>query len=210
MHNLSFWEEPDWRRESTLNPNFIMGVIIALFAIAGLGVVSFTYTSTVSLSGELSGMKVRNEEIASKAEKVKLQKERTRMWTEVLEKLENMRRKRLVLSRQLAALQAAVPSAIVLDSIGFHVVRVDAEMAPATTGAKENETVLRYGMSVSGSASGDNAQAAIVAFANRLRPGADSVIGRRLLSSELKNISGGRGNQNTKSFRIECTYKAVE
>ena len=207
MHNISFWEEPDWRRESTLNPNFVMVVVAALFLVVGLGAVSFAYTSRHSVESELSGLQSQNSEIESLAENLRKQQQRRNEWRRVLDKLETKRDKRLLISRQLEALHRAVPPEIVLEGLE---IRAESVEVPGAEGKKEKEA-LRYVMSLSGVASGPRAQAAITGFANRLRPGADSVIGARLLSSELKNISGGRNlGETNKNFTIVCTYKPVQ
>lgn len=219
MHNLSFWDEPDWRRESTLNPNFLMGVVIALFLIAALAVASIAYSSSSSLEGRLSALQAQNQRIADQAQEVRTQKEKLNLWNEVLARLEQMERQRFVISRQLEALYEAVAQSpeIQFETLEMHIETVQVEGAEGKgngqgNGKGQKETKVRYAMSLNGFATGEGAQQIITEFWKRLRPGggeADSVIRRLMGNTELKGITGV-GDENVKNFSIVCTYKPIE
>lgn len=196
---------PDWRRESTLDPRFLMVVVIALFLIAGLGAVSFAYSAKSSAAKELAKVKANQTVIAEDAKELRAIRKQINLWNKALAKLEEKQRKRLILSRQLAELHRVIPDDVVLQGLEFHTEKVDRKVK--TANGEQAGKVFRYAMSLSGSASGDDPQAAITLLANRLSPGRDSLIGRTLEDSDLKNMSGGIMGEDKMSFNIVGIYK---
>jgi len=207
MYDLSFWERPDWQRESTINPTFLMTVAIALCLLIGFAAVSMSYQSLASVKEDLKSAKAGSQGLTAKAQRLKELQKQSNTWEKKLEKLETEKNRKIVISRQLEALQKLVPDDIILDSLNLNLKTIEEKIKKGN--AKKVKINFQYEMTLSGVAGGKMPQAVITEFAGKLRPGAPNPIGERLKSSELKQISGGsRGQEDAKTFDIACIYLA--
>lgn len=210
-HDLSFIDQPDWRRESTVSPTFLAAIIFCLFLAAGIGGVFYAYSEKLGRSYRLSAVRSSNDAIAERAGQIAQYNEQLAVWEQNLAAVQELRDQRLLWSRQLHSLWNMVPDDIILTqlSITAHAVR-DAPAGAGRRGDAASQAPprerLQYTMTITGVARGERAQEVITGFADRIPY--DREIGRYLLSRELKNISGGADDEE-KSFTIVCVYNLV-
>lgn len=206
MFKLNFWQEPDWRRESTINPNFLMVVMVALCLIVAGWLVSSSYRLKNVTTDKLRNIRSEHAEVKDTAEKIQELRQLSSFWQSKQEELEDAKKRKLIMSRQLETLQSLVPPEIVLQSLRINLNIIENE--DRGSGGKEGEEKLQYRLDLAGTAGGDNPQLVITDFAGRLRPGSDNIIGRSLKSYELKQISGRGGEEEgEKSFNVECVFQ---
>lgn len=206
MFDLNFWQEPDWRRESTINPNFLMVVIVTLVLILAGWLITHTHRVKGMATEELGDIEAQHAEIKETAEEIKEFRQLTSFWQSKLEELQEEEKRKIIVSRQLEALQQLVPSEIIIQSFRLNLNEVEVDNGSSDD---EKEEKFQYRLDLTGTAGGENPQKIITDFAARLRPGSDNMIGRNLQSYELKQISGesGRGEGEEKKFTIECIYQ---
>jgi hypothetical protein len=111
MNELSFWEVPDWGRESSLNPNFVMAVIILLFVVIGIGIYSMAYRKIVPLKEQEKTLKSALKDEKAFVDGIKKLEALETTWSEKLELLED-HRVPLYWSRQLQAYQDVIANDI--------------------------------------------------------------------------------------------------
>ncbi len=194
-YNINFWSVPDWNRESSINPNFLMAVIVALFIL-----VSFSWYTVVegrkrhfesekqTLTQEVSGL-------APQADRLAELKEKTALWEEALSLLRRKGEQRIFWSRQLAGLQQLVPDHIVLTSLSIRdqTRRVEVPAAESMTRSHTGETQeivefrTVYTLHLEAVAEGENAEKKITDFARTI--GNSRIIGELLTSYDIQNIS---------------------
>ena len=214
-HDLNFWSEPNWRRESTINPVFLMVIIFGLFAVAGFAVTTVVLSGRGAVKEQLAELQAQNAEIEQKAEVLRRYQTRMKTWQEYIALLEHLRAQRVLWSRQLEALQALVPETMTLRTLNLKGDRLTVELEedePPPKGKKKEpktQMQMRYVLNISGIAEGARAQEIITEFSRQLSR--DPVISRRLQSRELKNISGNvsREGKSVHTFTIVCTYEPV-
>jgi len=204
-HNLSFWQEPDWRRESTVSPVFLSGVVIALALVGLLAYISFVFTGNMARRSDFNQIAGDNQQIAARSEAVKEQQKMINLWQNHLAALQNDAASTIVWSRQLEALQSMVPDDIVLSQLSLRSEEVRDESGPRAPSAPK-ETKLRYVVTVIGAAFGEDAQRTITRFSEQLTFHPE--IDRYLQNRELKNISDTSETAGTR-FTMICTYKPM-
>lgn len=216
MHDLSFWQEPDWKRESTLNPNFLMAVIIALFIVAGIAMTTFANRARSQTSETLNNLKSQLETIKPTADELKAMQADIALWQGHLDTLSGNPDGTILWSRQLESLQRLVPPAIRLNKLEIRAEQVR-EKLPADSAAGRPMPVILiktvYHLRLQGEAIGKDAQGIITDFAQAIA--SDSVIGDRLKNYEVQNITELRSSSENeeslgKSFVFSCAYKEME
>jgi Tfp pilus assembly protein PilN len=210
VHDLSFWEGPDWRRESTFSPNFLMGAILCLFAVVALGVTSYQFTTKLRLKGRLAALEGDNKRVVQRAERIRALKSKIEMWDGHMAALQKREDGRIVWSRQFEALWSLVPDDLVFNQLALNSTETTEEVEKKVGGrtAKIKIPKVRYTLTITGMARGEDAQRTITTFSDRLP--LHPVIARHLESRELKQISDAREGGDRKSFTIMCTYKPLE
>ena len=208
-HNLSFWPELDWRRESTVSPIFLAVIILSIFLLIALAFTSYVFSSRLGTKSEYDRLVNDNARIAGKAQVVQNYKSRIAQWQTYLDALKEREENRIVWCRQFEALQALVPNEIVLSQLALRSARVKED--PTTAGGTpvagtEPKVVTRYTLTILGVAYGENAQRVISQFAESLAQQPE--IGRYLENRELRDIRGGDAEAGT-TFTIVCTYKPI-
>jgi Tfp pilus assembly protein PilN len=208
-HNLSFWREPDWRRESTVSPIFLAIIVLSMFVLVALAFTSYVFSSRLGTKSEYDRLINENAKIAARAKVVQDYKTRIAQWQSYLDELDARERNRIVWSRQFEALQSLVPNEIVLSQLALRSTRVKED--PTTAGGvpaagAEPKVVTRYTLTILGVAYGDNVQGIISRFAESLAQQPE--IGRYLENRELRDIRGGDAETGT-TFTIVCTYKPI-
>ena len=219
QYDVNFWTEPDWRRESTISPLFLMFIVLSVFVLIGLTLTSITLGARANANADLKRLQAARDEIKDEAEQVRKQRKQARSWQAKHDMLQRLADRRIVWSRQLEALQAMVPPRMVFVSLACTADRVMAtELGLATgrgakrdsSGKKEEEQVaLRYTLTINGRVRGENAQETVTSFSRQLR--GNAVTGSELESRELKNLSGETTKEGTpaSTFTIVCKYKPV-
>ncbi|MCF7854194.1 MAG: hypothetical protein K9N51_05295 [Candidatus Pacebacteria bacterium] len=205
-HSLSFWEEPDWRRESTISPTFLGGILLCIMLLGGLAMASYVFTVRISRRAELERVKLENKQIAGQAERVKKRQETLQVWGGNLEQLHQLTARTMLWSRQLEALQSVVPMDITLTQLNITANEVQVDLPREKGAAPKQVSKTQYVLTLSGVARGERAQETITEFSDELPRNPE--IGRQLINRELKNISGARGGK-AKTFTIVCIYRPV-
>jgi hypothetical protein len=202
-HDLSFWEEPDWRRESTVSPVFLGIVVISLLLVSLLAYMSYIFTGNIGRRAELNRIAGENLKIADRAEEIKEEKKMVNLWQSHLDALKEQSAKAMVWSRQFEALQSMVPEEIVFSQLSLRSEEARDESGPRS---KEKETKYRYVLTLIGTAFGPESQRAITRFSEQLvfHPEID----RYLQNRELKNISETSDTLGTR-FTLICTYEPM-
>lgn len=221
MHDLNFWMEPDWKRESTLNPNFLMTVIIALFVVAGVGLATFANRAKAAAEDTLNQVNAQLQSVQHTASTLKQMQSEIVLWQGHLETLKGDTGETIFWSRQLEEIQALTPPEIQLNNLEIRGESVR-EKLPANTAAGRPQPVIVtrtvYHLRIRGEArvevgATSNPQAIITQFADTIA--ANPVIGDRLKHYEIQNITELRSNENDtgpvgRSFVFSCSYKEME
>ncbi len=216
MHNLSFWQEPDWKRESTLNPNFLMAVIIALFVVASIAMTTFANRSRSHTLESLDNLKTQLESIKTAADELKAMQADIALWQGHLDTISGNSNESILWSRQLEALQRLVPAEIRLTNLEIRAEQVREKLPADSAAGRPMPVVLIktvYHLRLQGEALGQDAQATITDFAQKIA--SDNVIGDRLKHYEVQNISEMRSSSENipspgKTFVFSCVFKELE
>ena len=164
LYNLSFWEAPNWQRESTFAPHFLLGVVVAASLLVGVALTSFSYRDKATVEVETKALQSGIESIDPRVKEL-LQLQRTlRLWETALKDFDDHTRARLSWSPQLAALQKLVPEHILFRSLSITCRTVDADLETAGT-----TTQQKYSLSINATAGGDDPQQTINLFLDKLQ-----------------------------------------
>lgn len=71
IHQLNFWQESNWRRESTINPNFLMIVMIAFFLIVAAWLFTDAFHARATVETELEEVQEQYDSFKDLAAEVK-------------------------------------------------------------------------------------------------------------------------------------------
>jgi type II secretory pathway pseudopilin PulG len=169
QYDLSFWECPNWKREGSISPTFLALVGACLMAILAVAILSWSFLRLQGTRENLSRIQAQNSEAAAATAEIKRQQDCVRLWDKALAELDKEARSRITFCRQLAALQSIVPDDIVLGrlSVTSTEARVRKEKGGKDEGFVE-VTELRYGLGISGSAYGDQAEQLITALSREM------------------------------------------
>jgi hypothetical protein len=228
-YNLSFWSTPDWRRESSTDPKFLAAMGAALVVLAGLTALSWGYQGLQGKRRELATVTAQNKKIIEKAQDIERQIACSRRWQEILGKLECKGRARILCCRQLAALQALVPEAMVLQEVSFRSQRTEmvtpvkpaAEALPEKEGESSSKRraappkvtktpIIQCEMTVKGVVRGNEAEKTVTGFSRALER--DAEIGPTLDYVKLRSVTPELGAEEKvpgKQFVILCRFKPV-
>jgi hypothetical protein len=208
-HNLSFWSEPDWRRESTVSPIFLAVIILSMFLLVALAFTSYVFSSRLATKSDYDRLVSENNKIVAQARVIKGYKSRIKQWQVYLDELDEREKKTIVWCRQFEALQTLVPNQIVLSQLALRSERIKED--PVIAGQVPTAGVVpkvktRYTLTILGVAYGENAQRVISQFSESLTRQPE--IDRYLENRELRDIRGGDPKTGT-TFTIVCTYKPI-
>lgn len=223
QYDLNFWPEPDWQRESSVDPYFLLVLFLALLMVVCVGLAAWNAMGIQHRRGELLALEIHIGKTARAAAEVQRQLDCLALWDQVTRRLEACASGRPVLCRQLAAIQSLVPEAVTLTRLSLDSVDSRAEGArPATPApgegaetrvrAPKENVQTRYVMTITGVARGANAEQVITEFSRAIPMHADL---RPLLSTvELTSVvtesrMSGRDEAAGpgKEFVIVCRYK---
>jgi len=219
-YDLNFWEEPNWRRESSVDPLFAVLVGGCLFILLALVLTAWLMVGLQVRKSELGVLELEVEEDTEAVEEVHRQMDCMRVWREALAEVDVRRRKRVVWSRQLNALQSLVPDAIVLRRLSLSCTEVEEDDKKASAaksrsgkGKKPPTMLSNYELRIQGVAHATNAEALIATFSRvlpehpELAPHLDTV--------ELTSVTPDRKHRPGegdpgKEFMIVCRYKPIK
>ena len=223
-YDLSFWELPDWRRESSVNPKFLAaaGVCVALLAV--FGCVSWAFRSVHAQKRLRDKVAADVKKIAGDAARVQLLRTRVMRWETILKKLDAKARARIVWCNQFAALQSVIPESVTLQRLQLSSQPVEVEEKPKDppkpAGAASSSShrppktrkvrMLEWRLTLTGVARGDNADQVSEELSQRLATHPD--IAPKLESAKLGkvfSVPAKDGQTAGKQFTINCKYKPV-
>lgn len=239
QYDLSFWNLPDWERESSIDPKFLAGIAAALLLLLMLATFSWSLRGLQSRRVELGTVTAQNRKVIDKAAEVQRQMACTRRWEELLGQLDSKGRTRVVWCRQLASLTGLVPDSMVLHEVTLRSQRAEAvadkgpapavapaapaapaagstssaAAAPARRPAPTKTTkiqVIQCELTIKGVVRGADASEQINTFSRSLERHAE--LGALLDFAKLKNVApeaGGDEKAPGKQFTIQCRFKPI-
>ncbi len=214
LYDLNFWQTPDWRRESSLDPRFLAVVLCCLVLVGLLGLLSWRYRQFVTLGAQIAVIQAKCDKVESTAAEVNRQRACIRNWQRVLRGLDHKRRVRLLWCRQLAALQRLIPDSLIFSSVGFS--SQQTEIVPENakkdkSGRPKRIPVIVGELTLRGIALGPTASEDIAWLSRNIER--DPILGPLLESARLDTVASATDDLKTgavqKSFTIFCTYKPI-
>jgi len=212
--DVNFWEVPDWRRESTLDPRFVVFVAACLLTAAMLALLSVEFRRSMVLRSKILEVQARNERIQKDADLVRKMRADLQLWDSILEALEYKHRTRILWCRHLAAIARIVPPAVFLESLNLRsrVVEEEEETVDPKTKKKIKRIVPRLycELAIRAVAVGENAAETATTFSRAFV--ADSEIGPLLESAHLEGVVAATGTDlpaGAQRFTILCEYKPL-
>jgi len=201
--DVSFWELPDWRKESSISPVFI-GLITTVVAILISGLYYFSLVQTEqTYLDRIKLNESQNQSLLNKFNDLK----QIQVYTEFMNKsilnpLLQQQEKILFASTLFQEFQDKLPDSIVLNKFSF-----DAFKSAVTK--KGSKPALRYRLLLKGYAMGSNSENIVGNFVKKLRSPNQfkdtlvsvSIQGRlnKVYSQELSNFKT--------VFSIDCTFE---
>lgn len=209
-YDVSFWQSPDWQRESSMNPTFLVFIGLVGLTLVVLAVVGGLKSKLQAVKTEMTRLEIKGDESAGAIAEIQRQKACIRRWSEALKSLENINRNRLLWSRQLESFALSIPEDMRLSVLTIRNVEVPLEPEEGSTAGK---AATRYGtqyeMAFQGQVLGEQAGAIIRAFSRDIReaPGLGMYLERIRLSGETP-----LGDQEVagKSFVLNGWYRPLD
>ncbi len=227
-YDLNFWEPPDWKRESSIDPRFLVAVGMSLVLLALLAAWSLSHASLLAKKGELMRLTLANAKIRNAAQEVTRKSECLGRWQFVDAQVRHKPLVRMPWSRMLAAITEVIPDTVTIQdmTVKSQALRVEVGEAPAPRGATtaaastparaggrrpKAELHLQYELTLGGTARGENADDVVSRFSRELKlhPG----IAPWLDQAELRSLqpeSPRPGEAPAKHFTIVCSYKSLD
>ncbi len=229
MYDVSFWEPPDWRKESSFDPLFLAVVGASLVLLAMLAWFSWNFQTRLTLKGRILTMTAANDRIAKQADRVRAMRRELETWKRTAAALEWKHRARILWCRQLAAFQRTVPDAILLSNFNY-TSRVEsvpitalgvgngsaAEKAGSNRKSRRKPQlvpVITGQVILSGIGFGRDAAEAINRFSRSLQ--LDSELKNWISKAEILDVGPAQtsgmleGGDGAKAFTLECDYKPI-
>ena len=217
---LNFWNEPDWKRESTINPRFLAVAGLFFVIVILLGLFSWAWSMKQVREDTLNQLRLVNQQHMGAIREIERQQECIRFWRKVRRNLEVRGDKRIVWSQQLAALQRRVPERILLSKLHLRSSRreaVDDQSRQASRSSGETPAPTRpiyetrYQLTIRGRAYAENADKVIREFSRSLPR--DPVLGAAVETVQLTDVAVESTAEETdvpvKKFTIVCRYKPI-
>lgn len=223
-YNLDFWPPIDWRRESSIDPRFLIAAAVCILAIGALAYVSICYTAVQSSKTELARLTGEITRTQDEANEVKRQQECDKYWQDLKAKIVGKELGRMPVSTILSMTEPDIPDTVTLNRLSVRSLYPKVELpdlnppkktTTSTTKAPlKPKTVmkLQYELVLSGVAYGDTAEDVISRF-SRIHENPKAHLAPLLESATLSSmepyespIKGVFG----KKFTIVCKLKPLE
>ncbi len=214
MMDLSFWEPPNWEKESKISPAFWI-------ALAGFVAVALLSGYCFFLSGSESDLNRQLAENNSFINKMKPQFTQFTSKGELcksaeyffLTDLKERAKTRLLASEVMEKLFTLVPENMVLRSVSFDAIAYEPAKSKdkkksKASGPKPVIQKLRHRLSFSAVVTGIRSEKDVMDFSDLL--GSEKGFGGQLLSSEIKGTDSSVSEEHQTmqtTFNIECVFK---
>ena len=211
-YDLSFWELPDWRRESSVNPKFLAVAGACMVLLVLLGLASWAWRSVEAQKKLRKTMESDIKKIAGAANRVKLLRSRTMKWDGILKKLDGKARARIVWCKQLAALQSVIPESVTLERLQLSSQPVEVSEQPKDPKKKPRKVkMLEWRLILTVIARGDSIGQVSEELPGRLatHPDITPILETAELRGKVIPVPAKAGQTAGKKFTIECKYKPV-
>lgn len=197
--DLSFWDEPNWTRESTLSPFFIMTAIAATFLVAGIALAAGAARELSVSRAQLEALNQQNNGLKASAAKAAKMKAQIDRWDKVLKTFDGLATKNLLWSCQLEALQKSVPDDVTLETM-----TVSGSRKGDTTDNTGKLTLpaWQYSLVMTCLAVGENPQESINTFLDNLSH--DPLLSTLMTPELRETVTRADGS---KKFKLICTYQ---
>ncbi len=220
-HDINFWPPPDWSRESSLSPDFLMAVMVAIAIVLSFLFYTLAENRRRQTESERLHIEVQVQNMAPQVERLTAMERESKQWGAMLDKLAERAEARIFWSRQLEALQKLTPPDIVLSSISVRDESIPIEVEPPPEARQRGRRPTPsfryetgYSLEITAIYIGDSIEheKSISAFADRI--GNSQAVGRYLDSYGTRNIRDLAGTESElfpggKSFVFTCTYQAI-
>lgn len=215
QYDLNAWQTPDWRRESSLDPRFLIGVCCCLVLLAMLAVASWRFRQLTALGTRINSFGAKHNKIEAAAAEVSRQRACVQNWERILRGLQHKNRVRPLFCLQWAALQKLLPDSLTFSAVAFssQQTQIVPENAPKPKGGGRPKriAVIVGELTLRGFATGPSASDSIAKFSRAIEQ--DSTLGPLLETARLDAVASAVGNADSaagqKSFTIFCTYKPI-
>ncbi len=217
-YDINFWPMPDWQRESSINPNFIMAVVIALLVVISIMHFTMAANQRRSTAANLADVRAQAESIGSEVELLQAMSEETELWGRKMELLDRKATRRIFWSRQMAALQQLTPDSVIFTNLAVRgqPLQVEIPAPPPPRGAPRRPPTIErytvYNLHITAIATGEQSGRTITDYVNNI--GNSQIVGEKLESYEIRNIREASGIMgqlypDAKSFVLHCTYERI-
>lgn len=199
LYDLNFWEEPDWSRESSVNPVFIFVTTVSVLVVVALALVTAENRKLQAKVSELQTINVQNAPLKPKAaQSVKLKKQ-VDEWERAVKYYDELAYKNFAWSSQLEKIQRLIPDNILITSIKMSTRRADDTMCSQN---KYPLPAWAATVSLQGVASGLEPYQSITTFFDNL--GRDEQLSNIMVPKLGKTTAAGED----KEFKIDLLYTA--
>ena len=215
QYDLNAWQTPDWRRESSLDPRFLIGVCCCLVLVGMLALISWRFRHLSALGARIGSVESKYGKIEAKAAEVNRQRACVLNWERILRGLRYKNRVRPLFCLQWAALQRLIPDSLTFSSVAFssqqtQIVPEDGEKT-SKEGRPKRITVIVSELTLQGFARGPSASEDIAKFSRAIEqdPTWKSLLETARLDAVASAVNSANSTAGQKSFTIFCTYKPI-
>ena len=199
LYDLNFWEEPDWSRESSINPLFSFVATLCLFIVIGLGLVFAEKGKLQTKINELDMVKQQNMPIKPKAEKTSTVKKEIADWQKAVDVYRQLDTKNFAWSSQLETIERLIPDQIIITSLSMTTQRAEDIEGTKDTFPLPAWTAL---VTLEGVAGGLEPYQTITTLFDKLAN--DKLLAKIMVPNLAKTTAVG----NKKQFKIDLKYMA--
>lgn len=204
---ITFWAPPNWQRESSINPNFLVGIAALAFLLLGVAILAILNTNLENQIGKQLKLERALEEDETAVSEVRRQLACLRFWKHATTRLETFHKQRILWSRQLETLALTVPETMTLTMLSS---RGTQQPLPARG---ESQRIIYFGLQYmvrfQGEVIGEDAGAIIRHFSQQFAsvPGFKGVLEKVELREQVplsnETIPG-------KQFRLRAWYRTID
>ena len=203
--DVSFWEPPSWKKESSISPVFLGILGLAVLVFLAIGYYVTLLQSQSSLESAYKFATQENKSLSSEyGVLVELDKYTKYMNESVLGELKYRRNSNFLVSQLYQQLEASIPNDMVLTEVSF-------DAFNDFKGKKKKDTVgcLRYRVIIKGYSFGVSPTSNIGRYAKFLR--SKEGLGDKLVSVVIKGAPKEIYSENLfalkSTFMIDCVFK---
>ncbi|MFA4944972.1 MAG: hypothetical protein WC789_09765 [Lentisphaeria bacterium] len=174
QYDLNFWTEPDWVRESSMDPRFLLASVLLMEVVLLAGIFSLFHNRQEAHAGRLAQAETENLKFAAATADLERMVACTEYWQGIEAKTAARAERRLPVSLLLAAWAEATPSDVFFTNLSLRSVPIWVE-PPVAAGASggtaakaKRESRLLYDITCQTVALGTNAMPKLTDFSRTI------------------------------------------